>query len=123
MDKKKLLEWKTMDAALKALKEREMDLRKEIVNEIVTNIKGKVSLNMDGLKVKASKVVNTKIALKGDDFYDVFDTLSDEEKACFVFKPDIVAKNLKALEDRKNVNAMLESKPGAPKLIVEFSKE
>ena len=108
--------WKTHKNLLDISKAREMELRRDICNHILEENKGKQSgMKLIGnLKLKAKIGVNVKF----DEplFNTLFDDLSDEEKSCVKFKPQLVSKNLKELDESSQLFLCITEEPSTPTL-------
>lgn len=90
--------WIDASATLKAVKEEEMELRKEICNELQENEGGIGTKNylVQGFKLKATFALSYKI--DEDKLKELMEQLSDEEKACIKWKPSIDVTAFKKVE-------------------------
>lgn len=125
VDIKKLKKWHAMSEQLKQLRDDEMALRKEIVNEICgDSAKSSAKLSVIGMEIKAKKNTSISVELKGDEFGAAFVLLDDEEKACFKFTPEFRKSEYNKLnKDQKTmVDIFLIEKPAAPELKITFKE-
>ena len=113
----KFLAWATTKAELDFHKEKEMELRKEIVSEVVKKQKGSKKFYINNYEVKAEK--KTSISIDDKDFLmDVYDGLPGEIKECFPLSPSFVKTPYNKLDDSKKkiVDGYLVEKPASPTL-------
>lgn len=117
MDKSKVLEWMKLAADLKNLKAKEMELRKELCEEVLGDkVKGTDHLIVEGLDLAATGKVNT--TLDPEMLQSIWNDLSQKERDCIVHKPSLVAKNYKDLDGTSTLHQAVTTKPGAPSLKV-----
>ena len=85
-------------AKLKFWKEKELEIRNEILEEMeCEKLEGTVSKKVGDLKIKATFKLNRKIDDAGLNL--IYKDLSDEEKEAIKFKPEVVTKKIKELEE------------------------
>lgn len=109
--------WQEASENLIYWKEREMELRVKIADFLAENKPaGTHKFIKAGFEIKVVRKINTSVdkeALNSD-----WKNLDRDEQDCFRFKPELVAAKYKSLEDKKNVNKYLITKPGAPTLSI-----
>ena len=118
----KVEKWIDAAAKLAHYKKLENDLRKQIADDLLEGKPtGTHHFFKFGYDIKIVKKNNTTIdtvvlsALQ-DDF-------SPEEKAAIKYKPELVAKNYKALEDHELIDHCLIVKPGLPSMEIQREEE
>lgn len=98
----KIAEWLELEFDLKRTKKDEMELRKELVGEILSEFKdGRVialssaEVNSDPViyEIKAKQPIKIRFDMKA---YQNFDDLTEEEKELVEYKPVVSAAKLKA---------------------------
>jgi hypothetical protein len=123
LDSEKIKRWYNMSEQLKKLKEDEMNLRKEIVKDLLGTPTARTTgkYNSDGMMVKAVYEIETKIDDK-DTLMEDYDGLPPEIQACFPLKPDFSKTAYKKLDDegKKVVDGYLVDSPAAPTLEVKL---
>ncbi len=119
MDILRFVEWNEISKQLKALKTKESSMRKELCEEIfkgrVGNFKEKIEL--DGFLITAKSKTSTK--LDESVLNSVWEKLTPVEKAAIKFKPDLVAKKLKDLDENCLLMQAITEKPAMPTLKIE----
>jgi len=102
-------------------KKKELELRNEILESMSgEKDEGVVTLDEKEFQIKATYVMN-RVIIK-DVFDSVYNKLSDEEKECIKFKPEVVLKNFRKLED-KGESALLDAvtlKPGQGSIKIKY---
>lgn len=85
-------------AKLKFWKAKELTIRNEILEEMAgPKDEGAVSKTVDGLKITATYKMTRNVDEAVLD--SIIDKLTDEELECVKFKPTVVLKNYRKLED------------------------
>ena len=114
---KKLEDYRKLKAILTEIKESEMALRLEIVDEIASNVtKGTHNFTeYEGFKVK----VVTKLNYSIDESVLEELPLTDEERECIRWKPSLKMKEFNA-SDTPNLIEAIMTKDAAPTLTVEL---
>lgn len=109
--------WIDAQTTLKAVKEEEMELRKEICNELQENEGGIGTKNylVHGFKLKATFALTYKI--DEEKLTELMDQLSDAEKACIKWKPSLDVTAFKKIESDL-LNEIVFATMGAPTLKV-----
>ncbi len=118
----KIKKWLVMSGNLTQLKEDEMELRKEIAEQILDGkLKGTKSASFGPYTMTATGKLNGK--LDKDLLKVMWKDMTAEERKCFKFDPKLVDKEYKNLDDKSDVHRAVELKPGAPTLKLKALKE
>ena len=119
--KKQLLEWQKAKGALTDAKEKEMELRLAICEEILRDQqKGVKHFKKFGLDAAATAKLNQK--LETDTLKSIFKKLTVEEKACIRYKPELIGKVYKDLPGDSILHSAVVSSPGTPALTLKEIK-
>lgn len=105
----KIQEWGKLTMQLKAMKEQELNLRKEICDDLFEGRVGEFSVKtlVDGVPVKATSKLNRK--LDEASLSVIWDDLSPEEQACIKHKPALQVGPFKKLEKDDKVDLLHEA--------------
>jgi hypothetical protein len=116
------MEWYQLSLELKQLKEKEMKLRKELCEDMFDGKVGRFVVTKDtpDYKVKATSKVTTQ--LDEDVLKDMYDDLSEIERAAVKFKPSLVAKQYNKLSVESMLHEAVIQKPATPTLKIDFKK-
>ena len=114
----KIEHWMQLSDTLKSVKEEEAKLRREICDSL---FKGKVGefrekAVIDGYTVVATSKVNRTVDKAV--LTSLWEALSEDEKACIEFKPDLKLTNYRKLNDNDMLHEAITVKPGMPTLEV-----
>lgn len=118
---KKIEEWLTLSNELKAIKEKEIKLRREICLELFEGKVGEFKHNADfGMfEVQAESKLNRKVDVVT--INAMFEVLTDQEKSCLRFKPEINLTQYRKLPDDSQLHeAITETPSPTPVLKVTF---
>jgi len=109
--------WENAKTALNVVKTREMELRKKICAVMFEGKEGRFSktATLLGFKLKATSTTNMKIIDK-DELIKNFSRLSDDDKACIKFTPELKEGLVRKLDEKSRLLEFIEEKPGAPTL-------
>ena len=118
IDISQLAQWETIKNQLDKLKQKELDLRKEICDFILHGQQeGAKKVTIDELVVTATAKVNYNV--DADILKDNWYFLSDSEKRAIKFKPEIKIKEYKKLKEiRSKMADFITVKSGTPTLKV-----
>ena len=118
LTEEKVTEWLRQKGILAEAKDREMELRRELVSGIVEgSLKASTTTTIGKYVLKGSaKVSSTITAADSKALSSVFDTLPPLEKEAVVFKPSLVASVYKKLPGDSKLNQFVTTKPAAPSL-------
>lgn len=108
-------EWKDAQEQMRAWKEKEMELRLQICEQVFDPdacVEQTFKLTVDGINLKI--VAKTNISIDKDQLDEAWDNLTEAEQECFDFKPSLVKKNLDKLDPGSVVFDMLIKKPATP---------
>jgi len=108
------LRWKKLYSKLQMIKLEETNLRIAICNKIFKDEYKNKTLNINNFKIKATAKINTKIDNAVLD--TVWQKLTDNEKLCIKFTPELIKKNYDALSNSKILDECITRKPGTPTL-------
>lgn len=114
---KKLEDYRTLQQALKNLKDEEKAMRLELVEEYFPNaVSGTLSEAVGDFIIKGSFKLNYK--LDTDAIHEMGESFSDEEEACIKWTPTIIMANYKELDEseRENLDSCLTVSPALPAL-------
>ena len=120
METKTFLEWQRISDEIRALKEIEQSLRKELCKDLGLSDKS-VSIEQDGYKIKGTPKFYHKIDeavlsnIEGD--------LDEYEKNCLKYKPALDVRKFKALPEGGLLSQAIYVTPGMPTLKVERVKK
>jgi hypothetical protein len=111
-------EWFEAKARLDAAKALELELRNKIVaaypgDQGVTRGEG------EGFKVKVTRGVSRSV--DSDVLLEILDDLTDEERACVIYKPSLDAKRFLFLPRNSVLSRAVIIKPSQPTVEVEFT--
>ena len=116
---KNWLGWKD-DLAL--AKESELELRKKICELILGDkIKGSKKGSIGKYVLTASAKLNMKV--DAELLESMWEELSDGEKACIKYKPNLIAAEYKNIDSQAKLHRCIDSKPGKPTLTLTSIKE
>lgn len=122
LTKQKLIFWQLAKDKLDAAKAKELELRKEICEEILgDNVKGTHKKEFSGMTAKAVGKINMKfdtVILK-----EIFPDLSKEEKLCIRYKQELVAKHYGLLPEDSIFHKAVITSAGTPSLELKIEKE
>lgn len=100
---------------LREIKAEEMKLRLDICAALLKQAPVGLSKVIDeGLLIKATRKVTYK--LDEEELEDIYDDLSDAEMACIKFKPNLILKNYKMLDDAPLLNDLITVQEATPTL-------
>lgn len=121
-NQKALEEWMKAKIELEEIKKKEMNLRLVLCKKILKGIvKGSRSENIGEYKVTATAKINTSV--DEDALSEIWNDLSNEEKACFKYKPSLILRQYNSLpNEKKRIYSALISKPGTPTLVIKEIK-
>lgn len=115
----KMLEFKSLQIALRELKAEEAAMRIEICDEL---LKGKVTgthtFHYGDVTVKAVKKVSTTV--DAEMLSHLYQGMNEDERACFKYKPAYVSPMYKRLDFKDLVDSVLITKPAMPGLEVKI---
>lgn len=96
---KKIEEWLTVSNGLKALKEKELKLRREVALEMAKGSTGefKVHAEYELFDIQAEFKMNRKV--DAITIHAMFEGLNDHEKACIKFDPKLNLSQYRKLPD------------------------
>ena len=116
----KLEKQRQLAIQLKAIKDAEAKLRREICDELLKGRHtGTHNFDICGMKVKAVKSVSMRIDSKID-----VDSLTDEEKALIAWKPSLkIGDYKKTTSDTSNLDEFIVVTPSMPTLTIELAPE
>lgn len=120
----KLIEWDQLKSKLATVKESEMELRKEIVEDLTKSNPGeKYKGTVGDLEVEAKRATTTAIEDK-DELMEDWESLAPEIQDCFPLKPSFSKTAYNKLDDdsKGEVDVYLIEKPAAPSLSVKFKQ-
>ena len=122
MEKEQLTKWKQLAATLKTIKAQEMELRKALAAEIMQGKFGTVNLELHGYKVKCQQYERQKI--DNEALLAIWSDLSEAEKACIKWVPEIVVSNYNAIarDAKKVLDSTITTVPNSPTLNVTVKK-
>jgi len=114
----KIAAFKSIQKQLKDVKQKEADMRIEICDKLLRRKPvGTHSFNIGNFRLKVTKKITTSI--DKDLLSAIYDDFTPEEAACFKFAPSFLNGKYKELEDKTNVDAVLETKPAMPTIVIE----
>ena len=120
--KSKIIKWLQASAKLQHYKAIEAELRKEIADAI---LEGKATgVHHDyrlGYHIKATK--KTNISVDELALAAIWNDLSEAEKDSIKYKPSLVSKNYKKLDDSSMLDHCIIAKPGMPGLEITLIEE
>lgn len=114
----KYLQWLKMSQELKALKTREMTLRKELCYDLIGSTVGKAKQVTEMLQIEAQG----KESYKVDEvtYHALSDELTDAEKQTIKWTPSLLLTPFKKLPEGSILLECITSKPAAPTLNVKL---
>ena len=114
----KYREWLELSDRLKALKAKEMKMRKELCAEIFEGKFGamKETFTSDNMKVVAENTVTYKLDIAG--VSSVWEDLSTMQKTAVRWKPELILAQYKALVEPGILQECVTIQPAAPTLKV-----
>lgn len=118
-----LEEWMEVKQKLSEYKAKENQLRRELCKRILRGIvKGSRSEIVGKYKVTATAKINNTV--DEEVLLTIWSDLSDSEKACFKFSPQLILKQYNDLpEDAKTIYSAITSRPGLPSLSLKEKKD
>ena len=101
---------------LDTTKLKELKARKEICDELFKGRQGVFTekLTLEQYVIKASSKVT--LSIDADLLESMYDDFTDDERACFVYKPNLVASALKKIPSDSKVFDVITEKPATPSL-------
>jgi len=100
---------------LAAAKSAEMQLRMHICDQVLLDkIKGVAHKVIDGFDFAATAKIN--MSIDKELLENLLPDLSDTEKLCIRYKPEVVAKTYNALDSKSKLHLAVTAKPGTPSL-------
>ena len=116
VSKETLQLWQTQAELLARAKAQEMATRKIITTAILggPNVAGTKHATLGYIEATASASETLKVTR--DDVLPLVDELTEEEKACIVWKPSIIKKNYDKLPEDNNLKEIVSMTIGAPTL-------
>jgi len=113
--------WISQKNKLNRAKKYELELRKEICDHI---LQGKIKGSKKGTIGKYILTASAKLNIKVDAelLESMWEELSEREKACIKYKPNIIAAEYKKLKGGVKLNRCIDSKPGTPTLTLKSIK-
>lgn len=111
--------WINASEQLKYWKEKEMELRLKICDHYLEALPtGTHTFHKSGYIIKPIKKISYNI--NKEILNNNWDKLSDEEKACVKFTPDLLLTQYKKLDDKSKIllNKAIETKPATPSLSI-----
>lgn len=112
---KKCEKYRVIANKLREIKAEEMKLRLDICAELLKKAPVGLSKVIDeGLLIKATRKVTYK--LDEEELEGIYDDLSDAEMACIKFKPNLILKNYKMLDDAPLLNDLITVQEATPTL-------
>ena len=118
MDIKKFHEWIALQKALKEIKEKEMRLRKEICYEIFKSDSPPISKRVQTGNFIVDAKMDVNFSIDESILSQIFDELTDQDRASIKFKPGLKLKEYKALPKESLLHEAIIEKPSAPTLKV-----
>ncbi len=113
----KVQAWIKADAAMRAAKAHELELRKELCDHILQGkIKGSKTTQIGQYKLSATAKLNAKI--DKDALKSIWFDLTPAEKQSVKFDPKLIAKNYNGLDASCTIHHVITHKPGTPALSV-----
>lgn len=110
-------EWLNVSQTLKKLRASEMYLRKAISSAISNHAIGQFKAQTEHFNVSVKQGLN--IALKDTDrLEEIYDSLTEEEKACINYKPSLVLSNYNKLPRDSILHSVITSTAAAPVLTI-----
>ena len=111
-------EWLDSKSALSEAKKKELELRNQIIDDIDSNqVSGTLKHEDDSYKIAIGFTIRN--TLDEPALNTIMSSLKDEEKNCIVFKPGLVAKELKELSPESKLWEAIITKPGQNTLKIE----
>ncbi len=117
----RLLEWKVMSEDLKLLKKKELQLRKELCNEMFDGKVGAFTetIREDGaFEAKATSKITT--TLDAGTLDAVWEELPQAQRDCIAWKPSIKLRDYNKLAEGSLLSEAITQKPATPTLKVEI---
>lgn len=117
MDKTKIQEWLSIKEEIEELQKKERELRVVIARHVLDGkVEGSRTDVIDGIKLSATGVVSYK--LDQAELSIIYDDLSDDEKECVRYKPELNLKNYRKLSADCELSRVITSREGMPQLKV-----
>lgn len=117
MDKQLIKDWLAVKEQLESLQKQERELRTVIARYVLDGKKeGSKTDVVEGIKLSATAVVSYK--LDQAELSLIFDSLSEAEKACIKYKPELSLKSYRKLKDDCELNKVITTHEGMPQLKV-----
>ena len=120
MDENTVLTWLSLSQRLKDLKAEEASLRRQLCSELFEGKEGefKTQLKLGSVVVTGKSSVNRKIDQAV--LNTIIDELSDEERMCIRYKPELELKSYRKLPENSLLHECITESPAMPTLDVEF---
>jgi len=114
-EEKKVESWIQWKGKLTEAKEKELLLRKEICEHI---LEGKIKGSKKGTIGKYILIASAKLndKLDAELLESIWKELSEKEKACIKYKPNLIAAEYKKVTGAVKLHRCIDSKPGIPTL-------
>jgi len=110
-------EWKALKHKLEIAKEAEATARLHICNILLAQkVEGQVTTKIDGYKLVAKATLNYTI--DKEHLKLIYPGLSDAEKKCLKYVPELVLSEFRKLSDTAILNSAVTAKTGMPQLSV-----
>lgn len=114
--------WARIKNDLALIKQKELELREIICHRILGGtIKGTKTITAGLYTVSASAKLNTKI--DNEELCAIWQDLSQLDKDCIEYKPKLIAKNYKGIDEKSKLHRVIITKPGTPTLTLKKLEE
>lgn len=122
IDKEFVLEYKRIQALAKKYKDKENAMRVELADNLLKHRRaGTHHFDFDNAHVKGVKKFN--VTPDEDSVNAMWDKMSEQERACFKWKPSFLSSEFKKLEDTSLVAQCIVTKPAMPTFVITIDED
>ena len=120
-----LEEWMNLSTDLRSMKKLEMEVRVKLVSFMEVNNFTPGTYRHDFTSIYATITLKNNVTIDKTLLEGLVDEMTQEEKDCIQYKPNLLNKNYKllAVDERETLDKCLSVKPAAPALKVDYQSE